>query len=465
MYLTLSEQLKVLERLPDLAMVYALILQERPMHLLIGRRMLVLLLGCSLLACEPESRTEKAAAPAHAGIAVDVQVARVGTLLPPVEVVGTTAPVRDVVVRARSDGRLEQLHVGVGDVVREGEAIARLEADLLEQALREEVAALAAARAEAASAATAVAEARLTLEQAQNEAVRSTQLAARGLISRQEAEQHTTQARTTAERLHSQQALLQAARERVVAQEALVAQAQERLSYVAITSPIAGRVLEKLTDPGNVLGVGDGIVRVGDLSQVDILASLSELDLGRVTLGRQVPVRLDAFPQTEWHGEVIRISPQADPVSRLVPVTILVPNADGMLSAGLLARVEIAAAGEPHVIIPASALALTPGGQNALAAAAPEVAPAPEASSGPGEPPGSAAVFVVQESPEGLIAEERHVRIGRRADEQVEVFEGLQAGEQVIVRSAQPLTPGSRLRLSALSQGVQTDRQQRDTTP
>lgn len=193
------------------------------MPILIARLLLVLLLGLVPVACTPEAREEPAAAPAPAGIAVDAQVARRGTLLPPVEVVGITTPVRDVVVRARSAGRLEQLHVGVGDAVTAGDEVARMEDDLLDQALQESAAALAAVRAEVASAATAVQEARFTLEQARTEAERYSQLAARGLVSRQEAEQRSTQAQTTAERLQSQQALLQAARERVSAQEALAA--------------------------------------------------------------------------------------------------------------------------------------------------------------------------------------------------------------------------------------------------
>lgn len=419
------------------------------MSLMHGRLLLALLLGLVSLACQQESRQAETATPANPGIAVDVQEVRVGTLLPPVEVLGTTAPVREVMVRARSDGRLEHLSVGVGDTVEAGEEIARLETDLLEQTLQEASAALAAVRAEAASAATAVQEAQHTLTQAQTEAERYAQLAARGLVSRQEAEQRLTQARTAAERLQSQNALLQAARERVSAQEALVEQARERLSYGTIVSPMAGSVMEELTDPGNVLQSGDGIVRVGNLRQVEVLASVSELDLARVTLGSTVPVRLDAFPQAVWYGEVIRISPQADPVSRLVPLRILVPNPDGTLSAGLLARVEIAAAGDPRVIVPVSALHDDSRSGGAGAYKAPAAARGGEAA------PEPATLFVVQETPDGPVARERRVTVGRDADGQVEVLTGLQEGERVVVRSARPLTTGAPLRLSAISQDAQ----------
>lgn len=417
------------------------------------RILLVPIVALFLISCEYVSRTPEAGVRPATTVAVDAQAARLGTLLPPVEIVGTTTPEQSAVVRARSEGRIEQPHVGVGDKVMGGQEIARLEDDLLKQALAEANAALAAARAEAASAETSVKEAHLTFEQAKIEAERYAQLVARGFISQQESEQRATVARTTAERLSSQTALLQAARQRVAAQEALVAQAKERLSYVSITAPMTGQVLEELTDPGNFLRVGNGIVRIGDLSQIEIVASVSELDLGRVTLGSTVSVRLDAFPETVWQGKVIRISPQADPVNRLVPISVLLLNTTGKLSAGLLARIDIAPRGESHVIIPAAALS-----QESRNTQVAEVSREPAATDGQGNKMGLATVFIVQETPQGLIAEERQVTIGRRVDEQVEVLTGLRAGERIVVRSAQPLTPGAQVQLSAISQVV-TDNQ------
>jgi RND family efflux transporter MFP subunit len=400
-----------------------------------------------ITSCDHISRTPEAGIRPVNTVAVDAQAARLGTLLPPVEVVGTTTPEQSAIVRARSEGRLEQLHVGVGDKVTAGQEIARLEDDLLKQALAEANAALAVARAQAASVETSVKEAHLTLEQAKIEAERYAQLVARGFISQQESEQRATQAQTAAERLSSQTALLQAARQRVTAQEALVAQAKERLSYVSITAPMTGQVLEELTDPGNFLQVGGEIVRIGDLSQIEIVASVSELDLGRVTLGSTVSVRLDAFPETTWQGKVIRISPQADPVNRLVPISVLLSNPTGKLSAGLLARIDIAPPGDPRVIIPAAAL--SQGSRNMQTA---EGSREPTLTDGRGARVGLASVFVVQDSPQGPVAAERQVTIGRRVDEQVEVLTGLRMGERVVVRSAQPLTPGTQVRLSAISQ-------------
>jgi HlyD family secretion protein len=405
------------------------------------------ILALFITSCEYVSRTPEAGVRPADTVAVDAQAARLGTLLPPVEVVGTTTPEQSAIVRARSEGRLEQLHVGVGDKVTAGQEVARLEDDLLKQALAEANAALAVARAQAASAETSVKEARLTLEQAKTDAERYAQLVARGFISQQESEQRATQAQTAAERLSSQTALLQAARQRVAAQEALVAQAKERLSYVSITAPMTGQVLEELTDPGNFLQVGGEIIRIGDLSQIEIIASVSELDLGRVTLGSTVSVRLDAFPETVWQGKVTRISPQADPVNRLVPISVLLPNPAGKLSAGLLARIEIVPPGAPRVIIPAAAL--SQGARNLQTAADSRE---PALTDWQGGRPGPANVFVVEDAPHGHIAVERQVKIGRRVDEQVEVLTGLRAGERVVVRSAQPLTPGAQVRLSAISQ-------------
>jgi HlyD family secretion protein len=363
------------------------------------------------------------------GVAVDLQVARRGQLVPPVEVVGTTRPRNEVVVRTRVEGRLLTLRADVGDVVKKGQLLARLEDDLPRQALREALAELASVRAQASAASAARAQARLSLSQAQVEAERYAELSKKGIASRQDAEQRATAARTTAQQLESQGAQVAASQAQVAAQQALVAQARERLSYVEITSPIDGRVLERLSEPGNLLAIGDSVLRIGDLGAVEVVASISELDLGRVAVGRQVPVRLDAFPDETFRGVIERVSPQADPVSRLVPVEVLVPNPEGRIGAGLLARAQLGVENAPRVLI--SAVALRVAGRQ-------------------GE--GGATVFVVDPSKPPLVARARAVKLGREGDAQVEVLEGLDAGERVVTRSERPLSDGTRVRASAVSE-------------
>lgn len=397
-------------------------------------------------------------------VSVDVREVRPGRLTAPLELVGTTQPVQVVGVRSRVEGQLERLLVDVGDRVTEGQELARVDPTLLRAQLNEVEAGLAGARAEVASAEAGVAQARSGLEQARlallqarTEAQRYRALAQQGIASRQEAEQRATAERSAAQALAvaeqevaTRRSLQGAAAARVQAQAALRQAAEERLTFAVLRSPLRGQVMERLRAEGDLLQPGTEVLRLGDYARLEVVLAVPELARGQVQLGRQVPVRLDAYPDARLTGRVARQSPQADPGSRLVPVEVELDNPGGRIAAGLLARVELAGGGEERLLVLESAL--TAG------------RPPPPPSQGPGggadggapRPPEAkeGAVFVATGPPEGARVEERRVQLGRRADGQVEVLSGLRPGERVVVRSAGELRPGAGVKLSALSEGA-----------
>jgi HlyD family secretion protein len=397
-------------------------------------------------------------------VAVDIREVRRGQLRAPLTLVGTTQPWVLVTVRSRVEGRLEALAVDVGDAVKEGQELGRLDTALLDAAVHEAEAGLAQARAQEASAKAGVAQAqsaleqsRLALAQAEVEAERYARLAERGISSRQEAEQRAMAARTAQQALEAatqqvrtQESLVRAASAQVTAQEALLAAARERRSFASLRSPLTGVVLERLRAPGDLLSPSAEVLRLGDLSRVKVALSVSELELSRVVPGRQVPVRLDAFGSTPFTGVVSRVSPQADPVSRLIPVEVVVDNPEGRLASGLLARVQLEAGGEEQLLALESALIVGRGGTQRGDPA--ESNATPGEGSTPGATPGAGRVFVVTGGGEGSeTVEARQVSTGERADGQVEILSGLREGERVVVRTQQPLKPGMTVRASALS--------------
>lgn len=403
-------------------------------------------------------------------VAVDVKEARRGQLRAPLTLVGTTQPVELVGVRARVEGHLERLTVDVGDTVKEGQELGRLTTALLDAEVHEMEAGLAEARSQVASAEAGVAQARSALEQArlaraqaQVEARRYQRLAQRGIASRQEAEQRATQARTAqqavraaAEQVRTQQSLVSAAKARVRAQEALLGAARERRSFASLRSPVDGRVVERLHALGDLVLAGGEVLRVGDFSQVEVALSVSELELSRVKPGQRVSVRIDAFGDTPFTGTVARVSPQADPLSRLVPVEVVLDNPEGRIGGGLLARVRLDNGGEEQLLVLESALRVgQPEAPRGLSGA--QGGSGADTGDGlPEAPPDEGRVFVVTEGADGGGArvEERRVRLGERADGQVEILSGLREGERVVVRSERPLQPGSEVRPSALSDGL-----------
>lgn len=137
--------------------------------------------GCDML---PRSEAEAQAPRGGEGreggpVAVDVAIARQGTLEAPIEYTGTTRPVREVSLRAQAEGQLLDLNVDAGDAVSQGQPLAQLDDDLLVGAVNQAQAERATqqsevvgARSRVGSARTQVEQARLSLQQAQGDITR-----------------------------------------------------------------------------------------------------------------------------------------------------------------------------------------------------------------------------------------------------------------------------------------------------
>jgi HlyD family secretion protein len=302
--------------------------------------------------------------------AVDVAIASQETLGTAQEFIGTTEPVREVSLRSQVEGRIININARVGEVVTQGQILAQLDdAILLTNVVQAEaqVAALEAevsrARSQVSTAAAQAEQARLEVEQARRDSDRLSALASDGAISQQQAEQSRTSQRTQEQllnaalaRISTEEENVAAAIRRVEAQQAVVAQARERQSLTLIPSPLDGVVLERISEPGNLLQPGNEVMKLGDFSSVKVVALVSELDLSKVQMGRSVQVRLDAFPDQNFTGRVSSISPSADPVSRQIPVEVTVPNASRRITGGLLARLSFNDNRAPRVVVPQSAI-------------------------------------------------------------------------------------------------------------
>jgi HlyD family secretion protein len=240
-------------------------------------------IGCGEIEENPQDAVQAQTQPANRPVAVDVAIARSGSLATEVEYAGTTAPIREVSVRSRLEGRLLNLNVDIGDRVSAGQAIAQLDnAELFATVLQTE-AEIAARRAEVAQANAAVGNARsqaerarLEYRQARADANRFSQLAKQGAVSKQVAENALTQARAaeqiffaSEQQVRLQQQTVGAAAQRVAVQQAIRLREQERQSYTIITAPIDGVVLERMSETGNLLFAGNEVLKLGIGNQPD----------------------------------------------------------------------------------------------------------------------------------------------------------------------------------------------------
>jgi RND family efflux transporter MFP subunit len=341
------------------------------------------------------------------------------------------------------EGQLLDLSVDVGDLVSQGQTVGQIDDQILQTAVGEAAAELEArqseveqARSQVVDAETKVSQAQVELQQAEADAKRLETLALQGAISVQEAELAQTALKTAEqvlrsaeEQVRTREGAVEAAEGRVRSQEAAVEQARERLSYTGLSSPISGVVLERLAEPGNFMQAGNEVLKLGDFSSVKVMVQVSELDRATIRQGQPVQVSLDAFPNQTFSGRISRISPVADSTARLIPVEVTIPNRASDIGSGLLARVNFSAASPQAITVPESALQV-------------------------GEAASGDVVFVVMGEGENATVQPRSVQVGDRADGQVEIRSGLEAGESYIIRSNQPLQAGQPVRLSILSEGA-----------
>ncbi|MEH2173729.1 efflux RND transporter periplasmic adaptor subunit [Nostoc sp.] len=383
--------------------------------------------------------------------AVDAAIARTETLQTQPEYTGNTTPFRIVSLRSQVEARLLALNLDVGDTVKLGQNVGRLDDAILSTELKQAEAELAALKSEVARATNQVSNARADVErarlevvQAQADSERQQRLFKAGAIAEQTAQQARTQAKTAAqalraaqEQVRTEQQAVAAAQGRVLAQQALVAQTKERRSYTRLVSPITGVVTEKVTEPGNLLQAGSEVLKIGDFNRVKVVVQVSELELAQIQVGQSVQVRLDAFPKETLIGRVTRISPAADATARLIPVEVVIPNTQGKIGSGLLARVNFQTQTQQRVVVPQTAIQKQAG---ATKAAQKEQ----ENSSG--------TLFVVKDTDGKTKVATRAVTLGQKADGKVEILSGLQAGERYVVRSGKPLKEGDTVSLSILSE-------------
>ncbi|AUC60336.1 RND-type export system membrane fusion component [Cyanobacterium sp. HL-69] len=358
------------------------------------------------------------------------------------EYIGTTQPVREVIVRSQVEGQLLSLAVDVGDTLSTGQTIARLDDTILSSALTRaqgELSSLRAERlravAEINDAQSQVESARIRLQQAQADVNRFEELNREGAIARRELEVAQTEERTALQEVSSAQSQVRVRESavsaidgRIQSQQAIIAEARQRLNYTQISASNAGRVLERLTQPGNLVQPGGEILRIGDFSQVKVQISVSELDLSDFSIGSPVNVRLDAYPNQTFSGVVSTISPAADANVRQIPLEITLDTNNQSINGGLLARVTLADNRTPPIIIP----------QNALTV-------------GNNDNSNNQTVFVLNENNDEPSVIARSIVVGSNRNGRIEVTQGLTESDRLVVRSSQPLQDGQNVSLSIIS--------------
>jgi len=307
-----------------------------------------------------------------------------------VTLTGTVQAQEDVALAFRIGGQLVERSVNVGDQVRTGQVVARLDRSTWSDAVQ-------AARANRAAAMARLVEAR-------NQVERFEPLLPRGFVSRQMFDQ-AVEARKAA------QAMVDAA-------DAQVSTAETQLSYTDLLADGPGVVTARGAEPGEVVAAGRMVVRLarkgGRDAVFDVPARVK--DQGHADL--EVAVTLSTDPQVAATGRVREVSPEADPVTRTFKVRVGLSDPPEAMRLGSTVTGTVQLGGNPGMVVPAAALTASQG---------------------------APAVWVMDPAA-GTVAL-RPVQIAGFELDKVLIAAGLSNGELVVTAGVQALRPGQRVRL------------------
>ncbi len=241
-----------------------------------------------------------------------------------VTVVGNLIGAATVDAVPRGQGRLDAVYVKLGDSVRRGQALAKIEDREIVEQIRQAEATFNVSQA-------TIRQREADLKLAQNNLERSRSLYERDLLPRQTFDD-------TDARYQAAVAQLELAQAQMAQSKARLDELKINLANTVISSPVDGFVGKRTLDPGASVGVNTSFISVVDIRTVRLVINVVEKDLRRIQQGTAVDVEVDAYPGEQFGGRVARVAPILDPATRTAQVEIEIANADFRLKPGMYAR-------------------------------------------------------------------------------------------------------------------------------
>ncbi|MDO8357177.1 MAG: efflux RND transporter periplasmic adaptor subunit [Nitrospirota bacterium] len=133
-------------------------------------------------------------------------------------------------------------------------------------------------------------------------------------------------------------------------------------SHVPIVAPFAGRIIGRNMTRGEVVETTEKLFVIADLSEVWVLANIPERDIAFVHAshasgGRQVEVRINAYPKEVMTGTITYVGDVLDPATRTMQVRLELPNPDGRLKPEMFATIRLSSEPQPdQLVVPDAAL-------------------------------------------------------------------------------------------------------------
>ncbi len=375
---------------------------KRIVGILIGVA-LVFLIGTRVYEARQDAdRAAKKKRPGGRVVSVDVVESRVGMVRENLLLTGSLKAKEAVDVSPKAQGRVEKLYFHVGDSVKSGTLVAELDDDELRQQVNRAVASI------------SVTTASLEQRRAERDNVKAELERAERLFDEKLLSPQDYDARKTGVAVVNAQVQLAKAQQQQA--EAELSELKIRLAQAKIYAPMSGIVANRYVDVGALVSPNTPVMRIVNLSTMVTQGNVPERNIGRLRVGNEAVIRVDAIPERGFEGRIARIAPVLDAATRSALIEIDISNPGNVLKAEMFTRIELdLGTSREAVLIPRAGLVYR------------------------GTQPG---VYVL----DGSLPTFRPIETGLTREDQVEVLANLDAGVKIVGRGATMLREGDRIR-------------------
>ncbi len=312
-----------------------------------------------------------------------------------------------------------------GDVIEKGTALARLRGDDFAAKVEQAQAQLSEAQSAIETNQAQLSEAEAALRQAERDLERATKLLeARSLIKPEyeSAKTRVELAQAKTEAIRSQRKVIDA---KISGARSILSEANLAQQDAALRAPMDCYVLKRMAEVGAMITPGRPVFVVAERSPVKAVFGVPDLTAPKIKPGATLALTAEAIPGVEFKGWISRVSPAADPRSRVFDVEVTIPRPPPGLRPGMIAALTLptARSSTAVTVIPINAVVRLK------------------------QTPESYAVNVVTEQGGGQIARQRPVKLGEAFGNMIAVTEGLSLGERVIISGAAMMVDGEQVKV------------------
>jgi len=205
------------------------------------------------------------------------------------------------------------------------------------------------------------------------------------------------------------------------AQMKAVAQMKAQLAKTIVRAPFSGIIDEVITDKGQVVGPGQQLMRIVNLSDMYVSANMPESFIGKIKVGAIVDVQVKSIGKT-YQGRVRQVGNYINPNNRNFSIEVAVPNTDNLLRPNQVAVLKIEDYKKPNAILVPESIVT----ENAA---------------------GEKIVYTVDTSSKEPKAVKKNITIGLTSGSNVEVKSGLNKGETIIIEGARSIQNGDQVEI------------------